>query len=247
MLLLLALILTPWPDAVRAHRVAVAQDGVAVLLRDNGRWEFLDWPDAVRAPRIVVTQDGIAVVLRENGTWEFFEKPQGTAAPDFRQANWGMRKDQVKKLEKVKIIQEGTNTLMYQGKLSAFNVSIWYVFVSNSFVRGVYVIHEKHVNSADHIADYSVFKYLLLKKYGKPNDDEIYWKDNLYFDDPQQWGTALGVGHLVYHTAWDTERTKITMRLTGDHSRISHTIHYQSKKLLDLDEKLMEKKALDDL
>lgn len=199
------------------------------------------------ADQIAIAEDGREVMLKGDGTWKYVEKQQSKRSSAFRKAEWGMSKDQVKKIENIKISQENEEMIAYKGELSTFDVLILYVFTKDKLVRGIYGITESHMNKTDHISDYSILKELLNKKYGEPTQDTKHWKKDLYRDDPQEWGLAISVGHLTLFTAWETENTEITMALTGDNFKITHKVQYQSKALGGLEDKAKEEEALDDL
>jgi len=194
-----------------------------------------------------VTSDGKSVILKEDGTWEYAKAPPSSTESDFRKAKWGMTKAQVKASETFTVTKDMGESILYTGTLASFDVVVGYVFAGGKLVRAVYLVNEEHMNKTDHITDYNSLKELLVKKYGEPAEDESYWKQDLYRDDPQHWGMAISVGHLVYYTKWETDRTDITMALSGDNFEISHKIEYRSKNLGALEEKEKEAAAVGDL
>jgi hypothetical protein len=194
-----------------------------------------------------VTTDGRPVILKEDGTWEFAKAAPSSTANDFRKAKWGMTKAQVKASESLTATKDMGETILYTGTLASFDVVVGYIFAGSKLVRAAYLVTEEHTNKTDHISDYNSLKELLVKKYGEPAEDKSYWKQDLYRDDPQHWGMALSMGHLVYYTKWETDRTAITMMLTGDNFEISHKIEYRSKNLGALEEKEKEAAAIGDL
>ena len=73
-------------------------------------------------------------------------------------------------------------------------------------------------------------------KYGEPEIDEINWKNTLFRDDPEDWGTAVSIGHLDYLTKWEIEKTTIGISLGGDNYKIILGIGYYSKEFSGLQE-----------
>lgn len=163
----------------------------------------------------------------------------------FRKTTWGMSIEEVKSSEPLKIAQEDENLLGYKTSVIGKNVFVAYFFIENQLIRARYVLAESHTNKNDYIADYNDFKEILTKKYGKPKRDETLWKNNLYKDDYSSWGSAIGMGHLVYLSTWETSNTEINNLLTGDNFDISCVIEYRSKKLKEIEKKAQEKRALD--
>ena len=110
-----------------------------------------------------------------------------------------------------------------------------------------------HSNENDYILDFNKLKEILTKKYGKPIEDERLWKNDLYRDDPQYWGFAISLGHLIYLATWETpatdttDTTIITLLLNGENFEIMFCIEYLSKNLHKLEEKAIEKKSLEEL
>ncbi|MBT6225513.1 MAG: hypothetical protein HOI47_02525 [Candidatus Scalindua sp.] len=199
----------------------------------------------------IKTKDGKYIVLHDDGTWEPIEKQEtavkSDSESDFRNVNWGMPKEEVKLIEKAKILQEDENMLIFEEELSGLNVYLQYVFVGRKLVRANYNINENHANSTAHIADYNKLKELLTKKYDTPLDDQIVWKDDQYRDRPQEWGMAISKGDLVLFSVWELWSTSITLYLTGDNYKTIHRIEYKSKKFGDLEDKENEIQAMDDL
>ena len=113
----------------------------------------------------------------------------------------------------------------------------WYFRKKNSRVGS---------NKNDYIADYKNLKEILAEKYGSPLFDREVWKNELYRDDYQDWGLAISVGHLVYATQWETDKTYISILLQGDNFKINLGIYYESKQLKPLREEVEQKKAFDE-
>ena len=61
----------------------------------------------------IKTKDGKYIVPHDDGTWEPIEKQEtavkSDSESDFRNVNWGMPKEEVKLIEKAKILQEDEN------------------------------------------------------------------------------------------------------------------------------------------
>ncbi|MEE9356474.1 MAG: hypothetical protein V3U75_12865 [Methylococcaceae bacterium] len=165
---------------------------------------------------------------------------------DFRQADWGMTKEQVKKTENGKPVKEDDKTLAYQGKLLNLDCLIIYQFFDEKLTSSGYNIAKHHTNRNDYISDYDNLKDKLIEKYGKPLTEGDLWKNDLYKNDPQNWGLAVSIGHLIYLAKWETDRTDINLALAGDNFEITLALFYASKELRVLEEKARKKKTLGD-
>lgn len=166
---------------------------------------------------------------------------------DFRKANWGMSKQEVIKMEGKKPDHTKNNAMAYRDTVAGFTCFAGYGFIENKLTRGFYSFIHEHSNSTDFIGDYEKLKELLTKKYGAPVEDEVWWKNDLYRSDPQHWGMAIEVGHLVYYAVWKTEDTEIELNLFGENFHTSLRIDYTAKQFENLEKGEREKKELDAL
>lgn len=156
---------------------------------------------------------------------------------DFRKTAWGMTRQQVKAVESSKLIKEDEHGLFYSSELSGFgDVLIGYIFAQGKLVRTSYVSGVRHTNSNAFIEDFNQLKSILTEKYGKPESDDVVWLDNLYKDDPDNWGMAVSAGHLVYEAVWKTKTTKIIEKLKGDNFDVTLIVQYTSLELSGLEE-----------
>ncbi|HEV8515976.1 MAG TPA: hypothetical protein VGQ59_22000 [Cyclobacteriaceae bacterium] len=193
------------------------------------------------------TDDGKKVLLKADGTWEYLNSPSNKEQPnifDFRRANWGMTKDQVKASETFQAVESKyPDILIYSGDISSLEAGVYYIFVDNKLVRTKYSFFAKHTNKNDYIFDYESINKSLIEKYGKPKKESEYWLNNLYKNDYDQRGFAVSLGHLAFYSNWDTAETIITSALTGENYKISHVIEYSSKKLSFLEDQKEKEKA----
>lgn len=163
---------------------------------------------------------------------------------DFRKTTWGMTKDQVKKTETSEILKETDEVLAYRAELAGYESFVIYIFAGDKLTRAKYSIIEQHSNKNDYISDYNSIKELLEKKYGTPKEDEKVWKNDLYKDDYSQWGFAVSLGHLMYYSSWETDRTSVFFLLNGENYEIETVIEYTSKELSAVEDDMRVKKAL---
>ena len=157
-------------------------------------------------------------------------------APDFRNVVWGMTQAEVIRAETAATLDEqGDDYLWYKDvTIDGKKCALLYLFKSGRLNGAGYFFVHKHTNLNDFIDDFQSIKSLLTKKYGAPASDDVIWKNDLFKDDYQNWGSAIAMGHLVYRAAWETERTLLILSLSGDNYEIDMLIGYYSK--LDGDE-----------
>ena len=105
--------------------------------------------------------------------------------------------------------------------------------------------YQEHSNKNDYIYDYNKFKEILKKKYGKPSESNIFWKNKTYKNKPSYYGMAIAVGDLSYFSSWVTNSTKIICCLFGDNFNIYCGVEYVSKELGPLEKKQTEKRNLE--
>ncbi|GAJ08159.1 unnamed protein product, partial [marine sediment metagenome] len=96
------------------------------------------------------------------------------------------------------------------------------------------------------INNYSHLKEKLVEKYGQPIRDEDIWIDDLYKDNPKNWGRAVTRNHLLRYAQWETANTRITIILAGDeYGNIALKIKYRSQQIKEFEEEFTAKEALE--
>lgn len=153
--------------------------------------------------------------------------------PDFRDVNWGMSRDEVKKIEGADFIYDEGINLAYEGaEVSTFDATIAFSFNKNDELCDAgYIFTHEHSNPTDYIIDYGDIQNKLIKKYGTPKEAEVVWKGDLWKDNPDEWGMAVLTGELEMYTIWRTEDVDLILTLTGDNYKESFTLTYQSKEV----------------
>lgn len=168
------------------------------------------------------------------------KQPPTTAAKpqfDFRKVKWGMTKSQVKKSEVAMPSKEEKGLLRYLGEVAGLKCLIDYSFVADTLCMAGYIFINKHANKTLYINDYETLKEILIEKYGTPSTDRTVWYDDLYRDDPEDWGLAVSIGHLAYVSQWETNPTNVSLGLIGDNFDITLGVTYDSNKYRYLREK----------
>jgi len=67
----------------------------------------------------------------------------------------------------------------------------------------------------------------MIQKYGKPEEDNISWKDAVHKDNIEEWGNAIGMGHLKYSSKWRNGRAEVLLQLAGADEEISLELTYK--------------------
>jgi hypothetical protein len=170
----------------------------------------------------------------------------GAVADDFRDSTWGDSIESVKE-SAGEPAQSTEDTLVYKVSIKGLDAVLIYQFTAGKLTSAGYLFTESHSNKNLYISDYSTIHGLVNQKYGKPESNDAVWLNDLYRDDPSNYGTAVSIGHYVKQAIWETERTKIMHTLRGDNFEITHGINYLSKELESLSEETKEKEAMDQL
>ncbi|MFX0201259.1 MAG: hypothetical protein ACFFCW_34510 [Candidatus Hodarchaeota archaeon] len=148
-----------------------------------------------------------------------------------RGTEWGMSKEQVRKIEKSEFIGEQDGYLCYETTLSGLNTWLCFRFNHRDQLYSIwYGFQTKHVNKNLYIDDFKRISKILREKYGKPHVYKEIWKRDLYKNDKDHWGMAIAVGDLAYYANWEGE-TDIRHVLRGDNFKIGHWLIYSNTEL----------------
>jgi len=174
----------------------------------------------------------------------------GLTAPttDFRKANWGMTQAQVVATESTKPSlvdgRGGEVVVRYDSFIFAgMACRLVYIFAGDKLVRAKYVFQREHSDKNDFLGDFTTVDPFLVEKFGKPSAEHVFWKNDLYKDEPRNYGLAASMGHLQYLTRWKDLRTVISHVLTGDNHVITHEIEYVSVELEQLEDQVLQEQA----
>jgi hypothetical protein len=187
------------------------------------------------ADKFATTESGAKVILHDDGKWQYDslnikkDTSQKKIEPLFRGTKWGQTKQQIKQIEKAKLIGDTSATLVYKLTTCGFDALLGYNFTNNKLFRATYIFTEEHTNLNIFIDDYATIKILLMKIYGEPKEDKTDWSNDLLKNDRDKWGMAISMGQLAYFTTWENTSTIIALSLQkGDYS-IKMSVEYLSK------------------
>lgn len=199
------------------------------------------------------TENGRVVILERDGTWTY----EGSAGPDsavtstdghtFRQTTWGMSPAEVIAAEGKDPDATQDGMLFYGDTVGGSDVVAVYIFVEDKLVRAAYVSDESYTNANNYIREYRKFLDLLTQKYGAPEKEDTYWSQEMFRDNPSNYGTALQMGHAVWEASWSTSRSDVLLQLSGGNYEATLKIQYVSKGLKHLEEQARQKDAAESL
>lgn len=150
-------------------------------------------------------------------------------AAEFRDAEWGIPREQVKSLEKTESIYPSKDTLTFKGKVTGRPVDIIYEFKNDKLKGGKYIFTVKNINNNVYIQDYDKINEFLDLKYGQPETRKSSWSNDLYKENKGFYGLAVSLGYLVLESTWNNEKTTIIHTLSGTNNTIEHSISYFDK------------------
>lgn len=149
-------------------------------------------------------------------------------AQDFRNITWGMTVDEVKAIEDADVLDENASMFVYAVEVAGREALLFYKHVDNKVVRGGYSFQVKHDDKNAYIDDYEVLKAQLTEEFGGPVSDEVVWKNDLYRQDVDQHGLAVGMGYLILWADWDNGDTRIELALHGNNDLHVLAMNYAS-------------------
>lgn len=129
----------------------------------------------------------------------------------FRGLEWGASFDKVMEAqvsgktegEDYGVVDDGYTLLVVNEKVSGLDTVISYSFTDDfQFSGGIYILQEKHVNDNMYYEDFCSLENKISEKYGEPDISIDKWNDDLYKDEPDKIGMALGAEHLKLIRQW---------------------------------------------
>lgn len=176
---------------------------------------------------IAVADDGMVVELRSDGTWT--KTTRSAVEPgDFRGVAWGASTAEVQARENREAKYADGDVLVYPQRLVDMDADAVYLFVSGRFARAKYMFGEDFTSANRYLDAFIRVKTLFSGKYGEPGDDRAIWHDDLYREDPDDWGRAVERGDLTFIASWATPRTEIVLLLHGNDYQSHLEVEYTS-------------------
>ena len=168
---------------------------------------------------------------------------------DFRKTNWGMSREEVAEAEDALELQYGDSPFpgeSYEAKVGGLDCYINYYYIGDKLTSADYEFGYEATLEYLCINNYRHLKEKLMEKYGKAIEDEDIWIDDLYEDDPKNWGRAVTQNHLLRYAQWETPNTRITIVLGGgEYGNIPLKIKYRSQQIKEFEEEFTAKEILE--
>jgi hypothetical protein len=195
-----------------------------------------------------ITTAGERVVLFADRTWAPQTKETFPSGGDgFRRSRWGATREDVRSTESSEPFAEDEGMLVYEVTVAELSAHAYYIFINDVLVRAKYAFQDEYQNRLNYLRDYDQLKEFLQRKYGKPTEDNIFWSNDLYEDDPQEWGMAVSCGHHSRFCRWLNESTDIWLAVTGENFEVTVALEYNSVAHAGITEQVREAQILDDL
>lgn len=154
--------------------------------------------------------------------------PTTSLAQDFREIAWGMTVDEVKAIENAEVLDENASMFVYAVEVAGREALLFYKHVDNKVIRGGYSFQVEHDDKNAYINDYEALKAQLTEEHGWPISDEVVWKNDVYRQDLDQHGLAVGMGYLIFWSDWDAGDTRIELALHGNNDLHVLAMNYAS-------------------
>ena len=152
--------------------------------------------------------------------------------PDFRNVNWGMSKEEVKLYETESLAEEDTDTLLYYVEVLNLEAALMYFFnENNELYEAGYLFTEDYTNDNMYLIHYDNVKEELITLYGTPTSDEEFWLNDLFRDDPNDYGLAVSIGDYFRFAEWKLDGMDIILGLGGGNYDINMSVGYTSTRI----------------
>ena len=170
----------------------------------------------------------------------------GVASAEFRGIPWGASMQEVLESEG-EPIDRSADGLVYETEIGGLAAHASFHFVGDRLVAALYYFTEQYASYNSYIDDFRRIKKLLIRKYRDPKEDVVRWEDDLFKNNPEDWGTAVAIEHLKFLAEWETDNSNITHMLLGKNYKVTHTIAYHSLSMGNLWYQMRETEDLEQL
>lgn len=171
--------------------------------------------DHLRALTGVVLAMGLASVPAAGPAASPAEMPVPAGDHDFRAADWGMSRAEVRR-------SEGPAPDLNDGPLLAFPVTVAgqpcrvvYLFQADRLCMGFYQWSNTHDDLDLYFQDADALRDGLAARWQDPQIEKWNWEDPMFAEDPALRSEALGLGLVRYELGWMTDRSIVALRMNG--------------------------------
>ncbi|MGH7884604.1 MAG: hypothetical protein ACRENO_02775 [Thermodesulfobacteriota bacterium] len=164
--------------------------------------------------------------------------PNAAYCKDFRDAEWGISKSELKNIEKSELIKEQDDRLIYSDVFIVYSVGIIYQFFDNKLIWGSYKFADQYQDKEKYLREFLDFNAVLTNKYGEPKKFDEWKNKNSKFKDDT--ASAIEAGDLVLWRAWETNTSLIKLTIYGHNNKFNIETYYFSKNYKDKASKLIQ-------
>jgi hypothetical protein len=161
----------------------------------------------------------------------------------FEEMPWGSTKKQVVDSEGKPAAQtrvKGLDILAYKQRMFNLDCDIEYSFAANKLRQTKFSFVNDSPDKNSYLDDYRKIKDALTRRFGKPVDENMNWRDDSCKEDFSAWGDAVGLGQLELTSRWLTHQTEILASLAGREQKISLVVLFKGLQVRELARKNQE-------
>lgn len=163
---------------------------------------------------------------------------------------WGQNVNTVKESRTNDLILDQNNGRVHilgeMTELLGYETTIGYYFIDDKLFQIAYIFAEEYSYENLYIDQYNEVKKVLTEKYGAPKTSFDPWTNDLYKDDPSQYGFAISLGHHRKISTWNTGEMSVINSLDGQNYEINHSVYYNHNQLTEEFETYNSEKNISD-
>ena len=162
---------------------------------------------------------------------------------NFEEMHWGLTKKQVVESEGKPFSQtrvKGRDVLIYQQRVFNLDCDIEYLFTGNKLIQTKFSFAGDSQDKSVCLDNYRKIKETLIRKFGKPVEENMNWLDSSYKEDFLAWGEAVSQGQLELSSRWLTSQSEIAASLAGKNEAISLVVLFTGLQLREVARKSQE-------
>lgn len=162
---------------------------------------------------------------------------------NFDEMEWGISKKEVVEAEGKPTAQtktQGGDILVYGQKVINFDCDIEYRFAANQLRQTRFNFTGESRDQSACLEDYRKVKDALIRRFGRPVEENMDWRDSSLKEDFSSWWTAVGLGQLELNSRWLTPKTEITARLAGENGETSLVVLFTGLRVREIAKKSQE-------
>jgi hypothetical protein len=212
-----------------ADKIITIDDGQKVILKDDGTWKYITNPretETLKKAPYQENEDNTPAIPTSKDISTIVDELKTASPSDFKNTRWGMSEEQVKRIERLKLIEEGKDFLKYDYTLIGMNCNVIYYFTDGKLSSARYTMKQKHHDPALFSEDFIALKKHLLLLYGPCVSFKDIWQDDQFKTDESKWGFAVSLGFLTRLVTWKNGETEIVLRMAGQNHEIFINIEY---------------------